>query len=54
MIEDALVLKDDEMRVRKMMDVSLAYDGQIIDEFYAAGFLHYVVEQLEDPWVLTR
>lgn len=54
MIEDAIVLKDDEMRVRKMMDVSLAYDGQIIDEFYAAGFLRYIVEQLEDPWVLTR
>ncbi len=54
MIEDALVVIEDELRVRKMMDVSLAYDGQIIDEFYAGGFLREIVEQLEDPWVLTR
>ncbi|MEN6309280.1 MAG: 2-oxo acid dehydrogenase subunit E2 [Anaerohalosphaeraceae bacterium] len=54
MIEDALVLKDDETRVRKVMDVSMAYDGQIVDEFYAGGFLSSIIEQLEDPWVLTR
>jgi pyruvate dehydrogenase E2 component (dihydrolipoamide acetyltransferase) len=52
--QDALVVKDDELRVRKMMDVSLAYDGQIIDEFYAAKFLRFVADQLEDPWTLTR
>jgi pyruvate dehydrogenase E2 component (dihydrolipoamide acetyltransferase) len=52
--QDALVVKDSELRVRKMMDVSLAYDGQIVDEFYAAQFLRYVADQLEDPWTLTR
>jgi pyruvate dehydrogenase E2 component (dihydrolipoamide acetyltransferase) len=52
--EERLVVKDDELRTRKMMDVSLAYDGQIVDEFYAGRFLHSIVEQLEDPWTLTR
>ncbi len=54
LIEDRLVVKDDELRTRKMMDVSLAYDGQIVDEFYAAQFLRHIADQLEDPWTLTR
>jgi pyruvate/2-oxoglutarate dehydrogenase complex dihydrolipoamide acyltransferase (E2) component len=43
-----------ELQVRKRMNVSLAYDGQIVDEFYAGGFLRHIVDQLEDPWTLTR
>jgi pyruvate dehydrogenase E2 component (dihydrolipoamide acetyltransferase) len=52
--EEGLIVKDEEIRTRKMMDVSMAYDGQIIDEFYAAGYLREVADQLEDPWTLTR
>lgn len=51
--EDTLTPADDGTAVRKLMDVSLAYDGQIMDEFYAAGFLQCVAMQIQDPWSLT-
>lgn len=54
LIEDTVTVIEGKVAVRKMMDVSLAYDGQIIDEFYAADFLRYVVDQLQDPWSLTK
>jgi len=54
LIEDTLVPIEGELQVRKRMNVSLAYDGQIVDEFYAGGFLRHIVDQLEDPWTLTR
>jgi pyruvate dehydrogenase E2 component (dihydrolipoamide acetyltransferase) len=54
LIEDTLVPIEGELQVRKRMNVSLAYDGQIVDEFYAGRFLRCIVDQLEDPWMLTR
>jgi pyruvate dehydrogenase E2 component (dihydrolipoamide acetyltransferase) len=54
LIEEAVVPMEGELRVRKRMDVSLAFDGQIVDEFYAGAFLRHIVDQLEDPWTLTR
>lgn len=54
MIEDTVTPVEGELCVRKKMDVSLAYDGQIVDEFYAGAFLRHIVDQLEDPWTLTR
>jgi pyruvate dehydrogenase E2 component (dihydrolipoamide acetyltransferase) len=54
LIEDTVTPKEGQLCIRKKMDVSLAYDGQIVDEFYAADFLRYLVDQLEDPWTLTQ
>jgi pyruvate/2-oxoglutarate dehydrogenase complex dihydrolipoamide acyltransferase (E2) component len=54
LIEDTVTSIEKQLRIRKMMDVSLAYDGQIVDEFYAADFLRHVVDQLEGPWSLTK
>jgi pyruvate dehydrogenase E2 component (dihydrolipoamide acetyltransferase) len=54
LIDDTVVPAGGKICIRKMMDISLAYDGQIIDEFYAADFLRCMVDQLEDPWSLTK
>jgi len=54
LIEDTVTAIKGKPAVRKMMDISLAYDGQIIDEFYAADFLRNLVDQIEDPWSLTE
>jgi pyruvate dehydrogenase E2 component (dihydrolipoamide acetyltransferase) len=54
LIEEMITPKEGELCVRKRMDVSLAYDGQVIDEFYAGAFLRYMVDQIEDPWTLTK
>ncbi|HPD48489.1 MAG TPA: 2-oxo acid dehydrogenase subunit E2 [Anaerohalosphaeraceae bacterium] len=51
---DTIRPTDGDMIVRKTMSVSLAVDRRIVDEFYAARFLRYVVSQLEDPVSLTR
>jgi pyruvate dehydrogenase E2 component (dihydrolipoamide acetyltransferase) len=54
LIEDTVTVVEGQPGIRKKMDVALAYDGQIVDEFYAADFLRHVVDQLEDPWLLTK
>jgi pyruvate dehydrogenase E2 component (dihydrolipoamide acetyltransferase) len=54
LIEDSVVPMAGELRVCKMMDVALAFDRQIVDEFYAGNFLRHIADQLEDPWTLTR
>jgi pyruvate dehydrogenase E2 component (dihydrolipoamide acetyltransferase) len=54
LIEETVTSIKGQPGIRKKMDVALAYDGQIIDEFYAADFLRCIVDQLEDPWTLTR
>lgn len=51
--EDTVVSAEDGFRTRRMMYVSLAFDERLIDEFYAAGFLRYVVDLLEKPDTLT-
>ena len=39
--------------IRKMMSVALAVDQTIVDEFYAAKFMQYLVFLLENPVELT-
>jgi pyruvate/2-oxoglutarate dehydrogenase complex dihydrolipoamide acyltransferase (E2) component len=34
---------------RKMMSLTLAVDGRIVDPPYAARFLQAIAEQLQDP-----
>jgi len=53
-IEDAVVPTEDGPAIRKMMYVSLAFDQCVADAFYAAKFLRYIVDALENPRSLTR
>jgi pyruvate/2-oxoglutarate dehydrogenase complex dihydrolipoamide acyltransferase (E2) component len=42
-----------EPTVCKMMSLSLAVDGIVLDEVYAAKFLNLIIEQLQNPQQLT-
>jgi pyruvate dehydrogenase E2 component (dihydrolipoamide acetyltransferase) len=53
-IEDAVVPVEGAAVIRKMMYVSLAFDQCVTDAFYAAKFLRYIVDALENPRSLTR
>ena len=53
-IEQVIVPGPGGMVVRKKMSISLAADMRITDEVYAAKFLKCMVDQLEDPYELTR
>lgn len=53
-IEETIVPVEGHMMTRKMMSVSLAVDRRIVDEFYAAKFLKYVIDQLENPADMAR
>lgn len=53
-IEEAVVPSDDDLVIRRMMYVSLAFDQRVVDEFYAAAFLRHVIDLLEDPIALTQ
>ena len=44
-----VVCRDGEMTVRKMLNMSLTVDRRIIDEFYAARFLNFIKEHLQNP-----
>lgn len=37
------------MVVRKVVDLSLAVDRRVVDEVYAAKFLSFIIEQLQNP-----
>lgn len=52
-IEDTVIPIDGEMLSRKMMSLMLAADQRLVNPFYAARFLKYVVHQLENPKTLT-
>src|SRR5690606_19656341 len=41
-----------QFAARTMMPLSLSYDHRLIDGADAARFLRWVVEALENPWVL--
>jgi pyruvate dehydrogenase E2 component (dihydrolipoamide acetyltransferase) len=43
------ICKNDKIAARKMLSLSLAVDRRVINESYAARFLGFVKEQLEDP-----
>jgi len=38
-----------KLAVRKIADLSLAVDRRVVDEVYAAKFLSFIVEKLQDP-----
>jgi pyruvate dehydrogenase E2 component (dihydrolipoamide acetyltransferase) len=42
-----------EMTVRKMMSLSLSVDRIVSDEVYAAQFLRFIIEQLQNPQQLV-
>jgi len=52
-VNRAVVLQNGSMVVRKLTSLTLAVDGRVINEFYAAKFLKFIVEQLQNPGVLT-
>jgi pyruvate dehydrogenase E2 component (dihydrolipoamide acetyltransferase) len=45
----AVVCRDGEITVRKMLNLSLAADRRVLDEIYAAGFLNYIKDRLQNP-----
>ena len=52
-IEETAVPIDGEILPRKIMSLMFAADQRLVNAFYAARFLNYVVEQLEHPKTLT-
>jgi pyruvate dehydrogenase E2 component (dihydrolipoamide acetyltransferase) len=41
--------ENDKITVRKIISLSLAVDRRVITEVYAAEFLNFITEQLENP-----
>jgi pyruvate dehydrogenase E2 component (dihydrolipoamide acetyltransferase) len=48
-----VVRKDNEFMARKMLSMSLAVDSRVVDESYAARFLSFIKEQLQNPQQLV-
>jgi pyruvate dehydrogenase E2 component (dihydrolipoamide acetyltransferase) len=44
-----VVCRDDQITVRKMVSLSLAADHRVVDAPYAARFLSFIREKLQDP-----
>ena len=44
-----VVCKDGEITVRKMLSLSVAADRRVLDELYAAAFLNYIKDRLQNP-----
>lgn len=53
-IDEHIVPINGDMVVRKIMSFALAADRKIVNEFYAAKFLRYIIEQIEQPLTLTE
>lgn len=47
--EDVSIPVENGFAVRKMMYIGLAFDQRLIDEFYAAQFLNFIVNYLQCP-----
>jgi len=45
----AVVCRDGEITARKMVSLSIAADRRVLDERYAAEFLNYIKDRLENP-----
>jgi len=45
----AVVCRDGEITVRKILSLSLAADRRVLDETYAAEFLNYIKDRLQNP-----
>ena len=52
-VNRAVVLQNGDMVARKLTSLTLAVDGRVINEVYAAEFLKFIVEQLQNPGGLT-
>ena len=46
---DTAVVKDGNVHCRKMMSFTLAVDHKVANGAYAANFLRYIIDQLEQP-----
>ncbi|MEE8429709.1 MAG: 2-oxo acid dehydrogenase subunit E2, partial [Candidatus Desulfatibia sp.] len=44
-----VVCREGEITARKMLSLSVAADRRVVDETYAAEFLHYIKDQLQNP-----
>jgi pyruvate dehydrogenase E2 component (dihydrolipoamide acetyltransferase) len=44
-----VVCRDGEITARKMVSLSLAADRRVLDELYAAEFLNYIKDRLQNP-----
>lgn len=49
-----IVPVNSKAEVRKMVSLSIAVDNKDINDFYAAGFLHFIKDLLENPEKLER
>ena len=45
----SVVYRDGEITMRKILSLSLAADRRILDEIYAAKFLNYIKDRLQNP-----
>ena len=52
-IEETVTPEGGEMNIIKTMSIALAANLTIVDDFYAAKFLRYIVDALENPQSLT-
>lgn len=53
-IGDQCVPAGEGVTSRKRMNISLAIDQRIVDDFTAGAFLRYLADRLEDPWSLVN
>ncbi len=53
-IGDYAAVRDGRPQTRKRMNISLAVDQCVVDDFTAARFLRRVADSLEDPWSMTE
>lgn len=44
---------DEQLEIRSVVDLSVTYDHRVVDGAYAAEFLSYLVELIEDPELLV-
>jgi pyruvate dehydrogenase E2 component (dihydrolipoamide acetyltransferase) len=45
----SIVCKDGEMIMRKMLSATVAADRRVVSEIYAAEFLNYIKDRLQNP-----
>ena len=53
-LDDTAVPENGNLNVQKMMNISLAADNRIVNDFYAAQFLQCLVHGIENPQTLIQ
>ena len=48
-VNPTIVCRDGKMTMRKMVSLSLAVDRRVVNEIYAAEFLNFITEELQNP-----